>query len=438
MYDIIYIGGGLNYAGAIVAAKKGMKVALIEKDLSLLGGACLHKGCIPSKMFLHYANIAFESRDEVLEGKIVLNMKSLVDKKSRLIKSATKAVTAQCSGLDLIEGEGLIKEANNVSVGKKVYEARHIVIGSGSSAFIPEGIVYDAKRIITSDEVLELQELPQEICIYGAGAIGLEMASFFAALGVSVTLISHSKGLQKHAHPLIQKGLLKQLEKMSIRFLQEHKVTKAKASDKKVEISFENAESISCEMLLVASGRKSNTSLILTDKIKVDKGIRTDKNFETTLKNHYAIGDCNAKLQLAHAARAEVLNVTERILGESVRVLNLDNVVKFIHTLPMSYASVGQSKQMLIKENIIYKERIVSLNNFTVSAFHNASDGKMIVYTDEEGFILGAEIFAPDAEELISSVAMALAGEMDVGLARQTIMAHPTFSEALERSYFRL
>lgn len=438
MYDIIYIGGGLNYAGAVIAAKKGMKVALIEKDLTLLGGACLHKGCIPSKMFLHYANIAFESRNEVLEGQIVLNMKTLVDKKARLIKSATKAVTAQCSGLDLIEGEGLIKEANNVSVGKKVYEARHIVIGSGSSAFIPEGIVYDAKRIITSDEVLELKELPQEICIYGTGAIGLEMASFFAASGVNVTLISYSKGLQKDAHPLIQDGFQKQLEKMNIRLLQEHKIKKAEASRKGVKISFENGKSIVCEMLLVASGRKPNTSLILTDKIEVDKGIRTDKNFETTLKDHYAIGDCNGKLQLAHAARAEVLNVTGRILGESVRVLNLDNVVKFIHTLPMSYAGVGQSKQMLIKENIIYKESLVSLNHFTASAFHHASDGKIIVYADEEGFILGAEIFAPDAEELISSVAMALAGEMDVHLAGQTIMAHPTFSEALERSYFKL
>ena len=125
-------------------------------------------------------------------------------------------------------------------------------------------------------------------------------------------------------------------------------------------------------------------------------------------------------------------------MGKSERKLNLDNVVKFIHTLPMSYASVGKTKQMLLQSNSVYKESVVSLNNFTASAFHHASDGKMIVYADEEGFVLGAEIFAPNAEELISTVAMALAGEMDVNLARQTVMAHPTFSEALERSYFRL
>ena len=438
MYDIIYIGGGLNYAGAIVAAKNGLKVALIEKDLELLGGACLHKGCIPSKMFLHYANIAFQSRDDIIEGELSLNIQTLVEKKSKLIKSATKAVTSQCSGFELIEGEGLIKEAHKVSVGEKVYEAKHIVIGSGSSAFIPEGIVYDAKKIITSDEVLELQKLPQEICIYGVGAIGLEMASFFAASGVKVTLISHAQGLVKNAHPLIQEGLQKQLEKMNIVLLQDHKIKKAVASDEGVEIHFENDESMVCEILLVASGRMPNTSLVMSDEIEVERGIKTDEYFETTLKDHYAIGDCNGKLQLAHAARAQTLNVTEQILGKSVEVLNLDNVVKFIHTLPLSYASVGQTKQMLIKEEKTYKESVVSLNNFTTSAFHHAGSGKMIVYADEEGFILGAEIFAPDAEELISTVAMALAGEMDTHLARQTIMAHPTFSEALERCYFRL
>lgn len=438
MYDIIYIGGGLNYAGAVIAAKNGLKVALIEKDLKQLGGVCLHKGCIPSKMFLHYADTAYKSRNEIFEGRAELNMQALVGKKTELIKSSTEAVTSQCSQLELIEGEGVIKEPYQVSVNERVYEARHIVIGTGSSPFIPEGIVHDAKRIVTSDEVLELRDLPKEICIYGAGAIGLEMASFFAASGAKVTLISHTSGLQKRAHPLIQKGLKKQLEKMQISFVENQKIVKAEASAKGVEINFENREKMLTSMLLVASGRIPNTSVISTEKIEVEKGIKTDDNFETTLKEHYAIGDCNGKLQLAHAARAEVLNVTERILGKDIKRVNLEHVVKFIHTLPMSYASIGKNRQLLDQARIPYKESVVNLNSFTLSFFHHADEGKMVVYADEEGFILGAEILAPDAEELISAIAMALAGEMDVDLAGQTIMAHPTFSEALERTFFRL
>ena len=178
--------------------------------------------------------------------------------------------------------------------------------------------------------------------------------------------------------------------------------------------------------------------MIQTNAVQVGKGIETDERFETTLPNHYAVGDCNGKLQLAHAARAEALYVTQKILGNHPARIDLDHVVRFIHTLPMSYATVGQNRAMLEQKEIDFKESVVPLNHFTASVFHEASEGMMIVCADSEGFILGAEILAPDAEELIAPVAMALAGEMDKTLARRTMMAHPTFSEALERAYFRL
>jgi len=142
MYDIIYIGGGLNYAGAIVAAKQGLKVALIETSLDQLGGVCLHKGCIPSKMFLHYANTMRQSKENVFEGNLRLDIQVLTAKKTKLLASATKAVTRQCAQLELIEGKGHIIEAHKVEVAGKVYEAEYIVIGTGSSPFIPDGIAY--------------------------------------------------------------------------------------------------------------------------------------------------------------------------------------------------------------------------------------------------------------------------------------------------------
>lgn len=438
MYDIIYIGGGLNYAGAIIAAKQGLKVALIERSLDQLGGVCLHKGCIPSKMFLHYAETIRQSKESLFDGDLVLDMQKLTAQKEKLIVSAAKAVKAQCSQVELIEGAGRIVAPHQVKAGDKVYEAEYIVIGTGSSPFIPEKIAYDGKYIITSDEVLELQELPKEIAIYGDGAIGLEMASFFASAGTTVTLISRKDTLLKNAHPLIQSTMEKEIEKLDITYLKDHPVAEAKQTDRGVHISFEDGSDTYFEMLLVATGRHPNTDVVATDEIAVDRGIKTDLFFETTLAKHFAVGDCNGKLQLAHAARAEVLNVTLRILGKKPKTLDLDHVVKFIHTLPMSYATVGQHREMLEKKGLAYKESVVPLKHFTGSVFHQASNGYMIVYADEEGFILGAEILAPDAEELIAPVSMALAGEMDAHLAQETIMAHPTFSEALERAYFRL
>ena len=430
MYDIVYIGGGLNYAGAIVAAKNGKKVLLIEKDMRQLGGVCLHKGCIASKMFLHYSNLVYESKNEVLSGKVELSMKRLFEKKKSLIDTATDAIIKQCSHIDLIEGEAQLKEAHKVEVNAQTFEAEHIVIGTGSKPFVPEGIAYNAKDIIISDEVFMMQELPKKIAIYGVGVIGLEMASFFATAGVEVTIINHGDKIIKKSHPLIQKEIKKQLEKIGVKLLENHSIKTAKSTKRGVHITFEDKSSIYMPVLLVAAGRKANVDFLTCKDIKVEKGIVTDRFFETNLSKHYAIGDCNTKLQLAHAARAEVLNVTEQILGKKPRPLNLDNVVKFIHTLPMSYAVVGKTDGE--------KSSIISLNQFPYSSYNHATHGMMISYTDSDGFIVGAEILAPNAEELIATVALSLVSEMDTAQAKRTIFAHPTFSEALERTFFKL
>ncbi len=438
MYDIIYIGGGLNYAGAIVAAKNGKKVALIERDMNQLGGVCLHKGCIPSKMFLHYSNVVYESQNEIVDGSLSLNQATLFDKKDALLKSVTKVVKQQCSHIELIEGDAKLIAPYKVAVNGEILEAKYVVMGTGSSTFIPNGIEYNAKDIITSDEVLNLKELPKNIAIYGVGAIGLEMASFFATAGVGVTLVNRHDKIMKKAHEKISGALQTQLEKLGVNILQNHTIESAKSTKRGVHISYEDGSSNYFEMLLVATGRRANVDVVACDEVEVGRGIVTDEYFETTLQDHFAIGDCNAKVQLAHAARAEVLNVTERILGKNPRTLRLEHIVKFIHTLPMSYASVGKTKSELEKEKTAYKESLVTLNQFTYSVYNHASKGIMVSYVDDEGFILGAEILAPHAEELIATVAMSLAGEMDKEQAKRTILAHPTFSEALERTFYKL
>lgn len=438
MYDIIYIGGGLNYAGAVVAAKHGKKVALIERDMNQLGGVCLHKGCIPSKMFLHYSGIVYESQNEILKGRLTLSQKTLLEKKEALLKSVTKVVQKQCSNIELIQGDAKITAPHKVEVGSTVLEGKDIVIGTGSRAFIPDDIEYNKKDIIISDEVLMLQELPKKIAIYGTGAIGLEMASFFATAGIEVTVLAHGESLLKTAHTLAQSAVKEQLEKLGIKLLLSHPIKSAKSTNKGVQIVFEDDKSIFMPMLLVAAGRSPNTDVIAFDGIDIGRGITTDKFFKTTLEHHYAIGDCNGKLQLAHAARAQALHVTQQILGNQPRALNLEHVVRFIHTLPMSYAAVGKTKTNLQKNGIQYKESVVTLNQFTYSAYNHAGKGVMISYADNKGFILGAEIVAPNAEEIIATVAMSLAGEMDINQAKRTILAHPTFSEALERTFYRL
>jgi len=440
MYDICFIGGGLNYAGAVVAAKAGMSVALIDRDLNLLGGTCLHRGCIPSKMFLHYGYLGYATREtSIFSKEALLDMSQLQDEKRRLIESSHKAIIRQCKDITLIEGDAKVTAPHEISVGNEKIEATYVVIGTGSKPFIPDGIVYDGKQVVTSDEVMMISSLPQSIAIYGNGAIGLEMASFFAACGVKTTLIYLSEELFKKAHPSISASMKKELESLGVVLMPNSKIINAKSSDNSVLVTLQDGSSLVAEKLLVATGRRANTDVVACSQIKLnDHGIETDEMFETNEPDHFAIGDCNGKIQLAHAARAEVLNVVNRLLNKKPSILNLDYVVKFIHTLPMSYASVGLTRSMLEKFDEPFKESVVPLNAFTYSHIHHAKDGIMAVYTDAENYIVGAEILAANAEELISTVAMALTGELSAALAKETILAHPTFSEALERAFFRL
>ncbi len=438
MYDIIFIGGGLNYAGAVVAAKKGLKVALIERDMEHIGGTCLNNGCIPSKHLLHLAQTQVALRNKAFaRHKDPLKLSVAVEEKEEVIVKAHRSIEMQCTnaGVELIEGEGVIKEPYKIEVNEKSYQAKHIVLGTGSSPFIPEGIAYDKEAIITSDEVLNLKEFPSSIAIYGSGAIGLEMASFFAANGVETTLIFRHEHISNKLHPTILQNLEASLQELGVHFMQNTQVVEATNHEGRAKITTDK-EVLSFDKLLVATGRRPNVEVVATSQIAVQRGIVTDDFFETTLKDHYAIGDCNAKLMLAHSARAQVLNVVGTIMGKKER-LNLENIPKFFYTLPLQYAAIGKTKTSLDKEGIEYKESIFPLSALALSHLTGATKGVIVLYADKEDFLLGAELFAPHAEELIGILSVALASENDVATTLRAIFAHPTFSEGLDRALRR-
>ncbi|WP_457597541.1 dihydrolipoyl dehydrogenase family protein [Hydrogenimonas sp.] len=436
-YDILFLGGGLNYAGAVVAAKKGFRCALVEKNPAHLGGTCLHNGCIPSKMYLAAADAVRASKKAHFEGSISLNMKLLDEEKEALLARATKAITHQCEDVDIVNGEGALTAPHTVEVEGGKITAKFVVIGTGSRPFVPEGIEYDGDGVITSDDVLNMGKLPKKVSVYGDGAIGLEMASFFAAAGVETELIWRHDRLLRKAHPTIGANLAAQLKSIGVTLVPERSIERAKTTARGVHIRYADGSEHYTPVLLVATGRRPVTDPVRTDAVKVDgRGIVTDRHFETTCPGHYAVGDCNGKLQLAHAARAEVLYVVRRIAGEKLDPIDLEWVVKFIHTLPCSYATVGRIPTPEERERA--RTSLVPLRGLPFPHTHDANEGVMALYADGEGFVTGGEIFCPGAEELIAAVAMALAGEMDAATASRTILAHPTFSESLERAFGRL
>jgi len=428
MYDVICIGGGLNYSAAIVLAKAGMKTALIEKDLNHLGGTCLNEGCIPSKNLLHRTKALLETDEEIFEGSKKINLSKLQEKIASSLDASRGGVKSQikAAGIELIEGEAFVIDENQVKVNDKVLEAKYIIIGSGANPFIPQGIEYNGKNIITSNEAIKLKKFPKEIAIYESGAIGLEFASFFAINGVKTTLIFRHENLSRKFPPEIDKKIQNLLAKNGVILKSNTSITSANA-DKKVIIETNNGK-IETEMLLVATGRKPNTDVIKTDKIKVSKGIDTNEHFQTSVENVFAIGDCNGKLQLAHAARAEALNVANFILGEK-EVLNLDNIPKFIYTMPLSYANIGVRSE----NKATFPIKYLGIR----AAIPYAENGEITIYVDDEGFIIGADIFSPYAEEIVGIIATAIESEIDINTFKKVIFPHPTFSEAIDRALRR-
>ena len=426
MYDAVFIGGGLNYAGAIVLAKKGKKVALIEKDMNELGGVCLHHGCIPSKNLLHRAKTLLDLKEDIFaRHKDPLKLDKLQEKLQKHLKKTTDSITLQCksAGVELIEGEGFVVD-DGVRINDRIIASRYIIIATGSTSFIPKSIEFNATNIITSKEALRLEKLPNEIVIYGSGAIGCEFASFFSTCGVKTTLIYRHDKISRKIHPQIVEKIENQLKENGVILKPNSSIKSAKDINGSVKITFDDDKVFKTPMLLVATGRVPNIDIIKTAQIKTDRAIITDKYFQTSMKNVFAIGDCNGKLQLAHAARAEVLNVADQIAGKK-RVLNLSNIPKFIYTLPLSYAFVGMKGA---------KEAIFPLSYLGISsALMGADKGEVILYSDEEGFVCGAELFTPYAEELVGIITTALTAEIDIKTFKKTVFPHPTFSESIDR-----
>jgi len=428
MYDVIIIGGGLGYSAAIVLSKAGKKVALIEKNIKHIGGTCLHNGCIPSKNLLHRAKTLLELKENVFDANVRLNIEKLNEKINNQVKKNTNAVLTQLKAakVEIIEGEGYVTD-KGVEVNGKIIKSEYIIIATGSHPRIPKGIEYDGKKIITSNEALKFEKIPDEISIYGSGAIGIEMAGFFAAAGSRVNLIFRHEKLSRKYPDVIDEKLKTQLKNIGVNLMPNSPISNAAVKNSKVVCNI-NGKKFETPYLLVASGREANTNVIKTDKIEIDKGIVVDDYFETTVKNIYAIGDVNAKLMLAHAARAQALNVADQILGKKEK-LNLNNIPKFIYSIPLGYANVGT-------EGSKTAEFPLSYLGISGSSFGDEL-GVVRIYADDENFITGADIFAPNAEELIGIIVTALEAELDIETFRKATFPHPTYSEAIDRALRR-
>ena len=451
-FQAIVIGGGPGgYVCAIRLSQLGIKTACVESRGSL-GGTCLNIGCIPSKSLLnlsenfhkvkHFSNLGIE----ISAAK--LNLEKMMKNKDKVVTILTKGIEFlfKKNKVTHYKGTGSFKSATQVSIidDKKketIIDSDKIIISTGSEPISLPGVKFDEKVIVSSTGALALSKVPKKMVIVGAGYIGLEMGSVWSRLGSEVHVVEFLDHITPGMDKEISKEFMKILQKQGINFHLQTKVNSIKKNNKGAVVSTTNKDgkkiNFECNVVLVSVGRKPNTKNLNLDAIGIalddKKRVKVDKNFQTNVKNIYAIGDVIAGPMLAHKAEEEGIAIAELIAGQSGHV-NYNIIPGVVYTSP-EVASIGKTEEQLKDLNQKYKVgKFPFMANSRAKAI-NETDGFVKILAEEKtDKVLGVHIIGSHAGEMIAQIAIAMEfGASSEDIAR-TCHAHPTFSEAIKEA----
>ena len=451
-FQAIVIGGGPGgYVCAIRLSQLGIKTACVESRGSL-GGTCLNIGCIPSKSLLnlsenfhkvkHFSNLGIEI------SAVKLNLEKMMKNKDKVVTILTKGIEFlfKKNKVTHYKGTGSFKSATQVSIidDKKketIIDSDKIIISTGTETISLPGVKFDEKVIVSSTGALALSKVPKKMVIVGAGYIGLEMGSVWSRLGSEVHVVEFLNHITPGMDKEISKEFMKILQKQGINFHLQTKVNSIKKNNKRAVVSTTNRDgkkiNFECNVVLVSVGRKPNTKNLNLDAIGIalddKKRVKVDKNFQTNVKNIYAIGDVIAGPMLAHKAEEEGIAIAELIAGQSGHV-NYNIIPGVVYTSP-EVASIGKTEEQLKDLNQKYKVgKFPFMANSRAKAI-NETDGFVKILAEEKtDKVLGVHIIGSHAGEMIAQIAIAMEfGASSEDIAR-TCHAHPTFSEAIKEA----
>ena len=451
-FDLIVIGSGPGgYVAAIRGAQLGLQTAIVEKDPNL-GGTCLNVGCIPSKALLHSTEMFhFAEHSASNHGidliNLSINVEKLMAKKSQVVSQLRGGVAhlMKTNKIKVFKGLGKLAGEQKVLVqnadATETLSAPHIIIATGSSIIELPFLPFDGEKIVSSNDAIAFENVPEKLVVVGAGAIGLELGSVWARLGSEVTVVESLPTIAPSFDKDVSKMAERLFKKQGLQFLLKTKVTGVKKESSKTYLVAENQKGetidLEADKILVAVGRKAHTTGLGLDVlgIKTDvKGrIAVDAHFKTNAPGVYAIGDVITGPMLAHKAEEEGVACAECIAGQAGHV-NYGVIPNVIYTEP-EIASVGISENTAKEQGIEVK---VGKFNFIANGraiASDATDGFVKVIADKAtDQLLGIQIIASSGSELIASAVahMEYAGSAE-DLAR-TIHAHPTMSEALKEA----
>lgn len=453
--DLLIIGAGPGgYVAAIYAAKKGLRVTMIEKGE--LGGTCLNVGCIPTKSLVKSSEICHHVKNASLFGiktqtDLQVDMKQVIRRKDEVKEKLISGIgyLMEKNDVHVIRGSASFLSANTVNVtGDKNYRisAKDIIVATGSKISKVNIPGIDLPFVMNSTDALSCTELPKSIAIIGGGVIGMEFAFIYRNLGAEVHVVEFMGRLLTMLDSDISEEIKHAAEQAGIHIHTGSKVSKIqRADDGQAIVTYEDTKGehlLVSEKVLVAIGREPNMDGLHIEKAGIQlnergRGIAVDQQMRTNVEHVYAIGDVTNIMQLAHVASHQGITAVDAILGET-QGMHYAAVPNVIFTSP-EIANVGLLEDECRERGMDYRVSKVSF----------ASNGKALTMNEPEGFIklikdnhsgkiVGGSIIGPDASSLISSLTLAIANELTEQQITQTIFAHPTTGEVIHEAVFGL
>ncbi len=446
---IAILGGGPGgYVAAIRAAQLGAEVTLIEKDK--VGGTCLNRGCIPTKVLLHTSvemeNVNKEFKEIGIDiTKAEINWKQLQNRKDKIIKKLVAGVDnlLKSNKVTKISGEGSFKSKNEIIVknggSESIVNFDYAVIATGSIPVIIPLPGVNLPGVITSDEVLSLSEVPKSMAIIGGGVIGTEIASVYSTLGCKVSIVEMLPNIVANMDKDIVQPLKEKLIKSGVNIYLNTKVVSVSESSEGLMLNATSEQgelSILAEKVLLSIGRKpviDNLNLDLIG-VKTERGrILVNKNMQTNINNIYAVGDCNGGVMLAHVASAEGTVAVETIMNKKPQV-DFKTIPYCVYTKP-ELAGVGLTEEQAKEAGFNIKVGVAPMYINGKSMIESDTEGIAKYITDAAtGEILGLHMAGPRATDLIVEGALAIRLEATVDEITSTIHAHPTVGEILHEA----
>ena len=437
--DVVVIGAGPGgYPTAIRAAQLGLKVVCVEKDA--LGGVCLNVGCIPSKTLLKTAELANKARHAadwgLVFGEVSVNYPAVIARSRTVADKFVKGVRGLFKkyGVEHVVGTAVIQAPGRVAVGDRVIEARHIVVATGARAKVFPGIELDGTRVVTYREAILSTMAPRSVVVLGAGAIGMEFAYFWNAMGVSVTVVEGKPEVLPSEDPECGAVVRKAMAKTGVKFHVGRMVNSAAAQGDTAKVVLDDGTFLEADLVLCALGIAPNTDGLGLENIglKLDRGFVTiDEHCATNVPGVWAVGDVTTRGGLAHTATAQGHVVAEAIAGKHPHPVNYGNIPSATYCQPQ-VASIGLSEADAKAKGL----------KFTVGKFPFQANAKAVgagladgfvkvLIGDTYGELLGAHLVGPDVTDLIAELGLMRGAEATADELLHTVHAHPTLSEVV-------